>query len=415
MNEAVSLPLSAESANPAAFTGVRGDFRRLIIRGALLELITLGFYRFWLATDTQRHLWSHTSVGGDAPEYTGTAKELLIGFLIALAILAPVYLAYFFVGLEAELYQDFASIPLVLFFYLFYQFAIYRARRYRLTRTVWRGVRFWMKGSGWVYALQAGLWMLLVIITLGLAQPWRQAALERYKMKNSYYGDLAGRFDGTGWGLAKQIWPLWIPLVLPIGFVVLASIYYESFVIGLILYEPRTIGLIVLVLLIVVLVFLIAFPFAYAAYKAAEWAWWMSGIRFADIRMESKLSISAFIALYGKVIGWTFLLLAVLSVWFTGVIVGASAAIGDGIGEAEGDLAILQHPVVLMGSALGYVLCALAFGIVVRMYLRRDLWARVVASTVIYNMSAADSVTGRGVAANALGEGLADGLHIGGF
>ena len=26
---------------------------------------------------------------------------------------------------------------------------IFRARRYRATRTVWRGARFWMSGSGW--------------------------------------------------------------------------------------------------------------------------------------------------------------------------------------------------------------------------------------------------------------------------
>ncbi len=97
-----SVPTLAPAASPVAFTGVRGDFRRLIMRGALLELVTLGFYRFWLATDMRRHFWSHTSVEGDAPEYTGTAKELLIGFLIALAILAPIYLAYFFIGLEAE-------------------------------------------------------------------------------------------------------------------------------------------------------------------------------------------------------------------------------------------------------------------------------------------------------------------------
>ena len=132
------------------------------MRGALLELVTLGFYRFWLATDMRRHLWSNTSVNGDAPEYTGTAKELLIGFLFALAILAPIYLIYFLVGLEAERLQAFASIPLGLFFYLFAQFAIYRARRYRLTRTVWRGVRFWMTGSGVSYAWRAGLWGLLV-------------------------------------------------------------------------------------------------------------------------------------------------------------------------------------------------------------------------------------------------------------
>ena len=148
---------------PVAFSGSRGEFFHLVKRGAALELVTLGFYRFWLLTDIRRHLWSNTLVDGDAAEYTGRGKELLIGFLVALAILVPIYLGYFLIGLEAEHYQAFASIPLVAFFYLFGQFAIFRARRYRLTRTVWRGVRFWMSGSGWIYALQASLWGLLMI------------------------------------------------------------------------------------------------------------------------------------------------------------------------------------------------------------------------------------------------------------
>jgi uncharacterized membrane protein YjgN (DUF898 family) len=122
-----------------SFSCDRGEFFRLVRNGAGLELITFGFYRFWLATDIRRHLWSHTSIGDDAPEYTGRGRELLIGFLFALAILVPIYLAYFLVGIEAERYKAFASFPLFLFFYLFGQFAIYRARRYRLTRTVWGG------------------------------------------------------------------------------------------------------------------------------------------------------------------------------------------------------------------------------------------------------------------------------------
>ncbi len=77
------------------FTGERPAFRKMLTRGSGLELITLGFYRFWLATDMRRHLWSHTAVGGDTAEYTGTAKELLIGFLVALAILVPIYLDLF--------------------------------------------------------------------------------------------------------------------------------------------------------------------------------------------------------------------------------------------------------------------------------------------------------------------------------
>ena len=221
-----------------------------------LEFVTLGFYRFWLLTDIRRHLWSNTLVDGDAAEYTGRGKELLIGFLVALAILVPIYLGYFLIGLEAERYQAFASIPLIAFFYLFGQFAIYRARRYRLTRTVWRGVRFWMTGSGWIYALQASLWGLLMVVTLGLALPWRTAALERYKMRHSYYGDLQGSFEGRGWEFFKRGWWLW--LLTPIALYV----------------SPIA-------------------PFLYGGFKAIEWRWWLSGIRFGGVRLESSLPKSA--------------------------------------------------------------------------------------------------------------------------
>ena len=211
-------PLPAPLPVAVSFSGDRGEFFRLLRRGAGLELVTVGFYRFWLATDMRRHLWSNTQIDGDAAEYTGRAKELLVGFLFALAILMPVYLAYFLAGLEAERYRAFASFPLVAFFYVFGQFAIYRARRYRLTRTVWRGVRFWMSGSGWAYAGRATLWGLLTAVTLGLALPWREAALERYKMRHSWYGDLQGSFEGQGWEFFKRGWWLW--LLAPVAIVV---------------------------------------------------------------------------------------------------------------------------------------------------------------------------------------------------
>ena len=147
------LPSPVPPPMPVAFSGSRGEFFHLVRRGAGLELVTLGFYRFWLVTDIRRHLWSNTVVDGDAAEYTGRGKELLIGFLFALAILVPIYLGYFLDRHRSRALQAFASIPLFAFFYLFGQFAIFRARRYRLTRTVWRGVRFWMNGSGWAYAV----------------------------------------------------------------------------------------------------------------------------------------------------------------------------------------------------------------------------------------------------------------------
>lgn len=379
MNEAIVNAVPADKpVSGVAFHGLRRDFRRLVTRGALLELVTLGFYRFWLATDMRRHLWSHTSVGGDAPEYTGTAKELLIGFLFALAILVPVYLVYFFIGLEAERLQAFASVPLFLFFYLFTQFALYRARRYRLTRTVWRGVRFWMAGSGWAYAWRASLWTLFAIVTLGLALPWRQAALERFKMRHTAYGNLQGRFDATGGELFKRGWWLWL-LAWPSA------------------------------------VLIVPLPFIYGAFKSMEWRWWISGLHFGDVRFESKMTGGALIGLYWKVIGWSTLLLILLSAWFGGIVALAASAFGASGSSAEQMALVLQHPTVLIAMAVGYVVLALALGMVLRIYLMRDVWQRVADTTLVHNLAAAENVTGQGDAVSALGEGFADSLDIGGF
>jgi uncharacterized membrane protein YjgN (DUF898 family) len=363
---------------PVAFSGSRGEFFHLVKRGAALELVTLGFYRFWLLTDIRRHLWSNTLVDGDAAEYTGRGKELLIGFLVALAILVPIYLGYFLIGLEAEHYQAFASIPLIAFFYLFGQFAIYRARRYRLTRTVWRGVRFWMSGSGWIYALRASLWGLLSAVTLGLALPWRTAALERYKMRHSYYGDLQGSFEGRGWEFFKRGWWLW--LLAPVAMVV----------------YPLA-------------------PFIYGAFKAVEWRWWLSGIRFGGVRIESSLPRSALIGLYWKVIGW----IVVLGLVFSAYMAASAALIASMSGEPFAEFFKSQEfsksiPLLAL-VGLGYLAFALAMNVVIRVYLVRDLWVRVLGSVNISGLEAAANVAARGDLANALGEGFADGLDVGGF
>ena len=70
------------------------------MRGAVLLAFTLGIYRFWLATDIRRFLWSNTEIAGDSLEYTGTAIELLIGFLIAIAVLVPIYVGLLHRGAE---------------------------------------------------------------------------------------------------------------------------------------------------------------------------------------------------------------------------------------------------------------------------------------------------------------------------
>jgi uncharacterized membrane protein YjgN (DUF898 family) len=371
-------PMMAPPPMPVAFSGNRREFFDLVKRGAGLEFVTLGFYRFWLTTDIRRHLWANTQIDGDGAEYTGRGKELLIGFLIALAILMPIYVGYFLLGLEAERYQAFASIPLVAFFYLFGQFAIFRARRYRLTRTVWRGVRFWMSGSGWVYALKASLWGLLVMVTLGLALPWREAALERYKMSHSYYGDLRGSFEGTGWEFFKRGWWLW--LLMPI------ALYLSPLL-----------------------------PFVYGAFKAVEWRWWLSGIRFGSVRLESELPKSRLIGLYWKVIGWILLLMLVFAAYLGLAATLVASMSGDGFSEFFKSQEFMRNIPLLVLAGAGYLMFALAMNIVIRVYLMRDLWVRVLESINIQGIEAAANVSAQGEMANALGEGFADGLDVAGF
>ena len=73
-------------AGPVRFLGKEGVYWRLRIKGAALVMVTLGIYRFWLATDVRRFLWSNTEIAGDTLEYNGLATELLVGFLLAIAI-----------------------------------------------------------------------------------------------------------------------------------------------------------------------------------------------------------------------------------------------------------------------------------------------------------------------------------------
>lgn len=381
MNQMSFVPQPPPPLPPAStsFSGGRGRFFRLVSRGAALELVTLGFYRFWLATDIRRHLWTNTIVDGDAAEYTGRGKELLIGFLFALAILVPIYLAYFLVSIEAERFKGFAGVPLVIAFYAFGQFAIYRARRYRLTRTVWRGVRFWMDGSGWAYAGRSMLWTMLVVVTLGFAWPWREAALERYKMRHSYYGDLQGRFEGRGWDFFKQAWWLW--LCTPIAIVLFPLL-----------------------------------PFLYARFRAIEWRWWVSGIRFGGADLQSTLRPGALQGLYWKVIGW-FALLSLASGSYFGVVGGLAVKFGEDAaddGPPTPEVLLDNIPLLVM-LGLGYVALMLALNVVMRLYLLRDIWVKVLDSVELRGLEALANVVAKGDLASALGEGFADGLDVAGF
>jgi uncharacterized membrane protein YjgN (DUF898 family) len=397
MHDPVSLPLQEERAS---FTGGDAEFRGLVTKGALLELVTAGFYRFWLATRIRRYLWGGTLLGGDPLEYLGTGRELLYGFLFALAILAPIYLAYLLIGLAAESYKAFASVPLALFFIAFGQFALYRARRYRLHRTAWRGLRFGMGGSGWAYSWRAMLWGAAIIASLGLALPWADAALERYKMRNTFYGELQGSFVGRGWDLFKRGSWVWLAGLLALGF--LAALVPRG---------PKPDPAQGAVFFFAMLAVLIIAVFLYGAYKAVLWRWWLEGVRIGEVQATSDLRSWAYIGNSWKFIGWTAL---------TFLVVGGFAALagylltrfaGVSFDKPQG----VQSPAFFVTIGGAYLVNLLALGALYRIYFIQRVWKLVVRSLTLHGLEAARDVRAREGTADAVGEGLMDSLDVVGF
>lgn len=420
----VQVPISPDHEYASVqFTGANETFRNLVMRGALLELITFGFYRFWLVTDIRRHLWSNTEIDGDALEYTGRGKELMLGFLMAMAILAPVFIVYFLAGIALERQRAFASIPLYVLLYLFGQFAVFRARRYRLTRTIWRGVRFWMTGSGWAYAIRALAWMALTVLTLGFAYPFQMAALERYKFDRTRYGDLQAGFTGSGATLFKRVWWIWL-----IGLVPPLMIYGPLIHIAM-KFAPgmKPPGMTGLTATMEVIGFLsaIALPFMHAMRKAVEWRWWVEGIRFGDVSIECTLPRGRLVNTYWKLIGNMVLVTIgeiVLATIAMVVIMGVAALtlrFGFGIAAPGALKAAFEGGAAGLGVGIGigvnYLVLLLSYGVVVHIYTQQRVWKIVANACRMHNPIAVANVHAAGEPVNALGEGLIDGMDLAGF
>jgi uncharacterized membrane protein YjgN (DUF898 family) len=181
----------------------------LALRTGLLTFFTLGIYRFWAKTRIRRFIWSSTRLDGSRFEYTGTGLEKFLGFLMAVVILA-VYLGLiqillFWFGMtifatptspEQALAQSigFSLSGLAVLPFVF--FAIYRARRYRMARTRWRGIRFGMEKNAWGYAFRAMGYWALTLLSLGLLTPLMTFRLEKYMTDRTWFGD--ARFEQQG-------------------------------------------------------------------------------------------------------------------------------------------------------------------------------------------------------------------------
>ena len=85
-----AAPAAAPRMVPVEYAGPTRTLGSIFVRNLLLTLVTLGVYQFWAKTRLRRFVWGAIAIDGEPFEYTGTGRELFIGFLKAMAILFPI-------------------------------------------------------------------------------------------------------------------------------------------------------------------------------------------------------------------------------------------------------------------------------------------------------------------------------------
>jgi uncharacterized membrane protein YjgN (DUF898 family) len=184
------------------YDGKLGELYAIFIKNLLLQIVTLGIYRFWATTNTRRYVWSRMQFQGERFEYTGTGGELFKGFLLAIAVFfgAAIGAVILSVILGKLTHSAFLSALPIVALYVFAVLAaagaFYSAQRYRLSRTVWCGIRGGMSGSALVYGAFVLLYAVLMIVTLGQMVPWVTMRLAERRINASSFGSETFRFQG---------------------------------------------------------------------------------------------------------------------------------------------------------------------------------------------------------------------------
>ncbi|MCA1654181.1 MAG: YjgN family protein [Sphingomicrobium sp.] len=258
------------------FTGSWREYLPIALSNALLTVVTLGVYRYWAAARQRRYLWSRTIVIDDPLEWTGTGKEMFIGFLVVMAVLLPFFLFFQF-AFPAMVARGKAGAAGGIFT-LFYIGIIYlgglarfRALRYRLSRTWWHGIRGGSDEPGWNYGGEYLGRIALSAMTMWVMFPWAAVRLWNGRWNQMSFGSLPFVATLTTEGLKRRWAAIYlIPLAMLVVGGIVAAIGAASLLGS---NRPLTVALIIGS---IVVVFYLAIPLAtlhwYAKYyrRAAD-------------------------------------------------------------------------------------------------------------------------------------------------
>lgn len=266
-----------------------GTLSGLVLRNLVLSILTLGFYRFWGKADIRRLLWSHTLFQGERFDYTGTGGELFKGFLVVLVVvLLPlvglgiasqtlIEQGRFDLGAALAAFQTAILVALP-------PIAVFRALRYRYSRTRWRGIRPALTGSTLGFAWRTvGFWFVLGL-SLGLTYPVQRTRLWGYLWNRTRFGDQPFGCDAG----ARPLYPTFLVSWSAIVSLIVVGIAIAGFS------SPDTAGgdekeANVLVIAVVSMAFMPLALLAWTRYRAAELRHLLGHLSFAGFTFAAEV------------------------------------------------------------------------------------------------------------------------------
>ncbi len=192
---------SPNAVRRLAFHGNGGTLLGIHVVNVLLMLVTLGVYYFWAKTRVRRYLFSETAFEGERLAYHGTAKELLLGFVKAFVVFLLPVIILSIVRDQLDVgprIKAAAAFCVSVMFLVFIPVATVGSRRYRLSRTSWRGIRFSFRGRARSFILIFITGYFLTGLTFGLYYPIYLTRRQAFMVSNSYFGNERFDFDGRG-------------------------------------------------------------------------------------------------------------------------------------------------------------------------------------------------------------------------
>ncbi len=205
-------PATGQDLHRIAFRGSGGSLFGIYAINSLLTIVTLGVYSFWAKVKLRQYLFGETEFEGDRFAFHGTGLELFLGTLKAFGIfLLPIILLSILPDLLGlpRIVKSVAGFLVWLLFITFLPVAAVGARRYRLSRTSWRSIRFSFRGEVWDYMKLFWTGGLLSSITFGLYYPFFETRQQSFFVENTRFGTQPFSFDGNGrdlfWGFFSAV------------------------------------------------------------------------------------------------------------------------------------------------------------------------------------------------------------------